>query len=180
MIEAITLCHTHRHRVRHDPTITFSRGLNSLIGPNGTGKSTVLRGVQQCDFCTVHGEPSTRTILFNSQAANPQASGFVRKSHLDTILKTRGFFSSHGEIMRDVLATLPVEAGDVLLLDEPEAGQDASWAERLRSGLEEIHRERGIQIIMATHHPLLWFNTNILELKPGYEEETRALFRRYL
>ncbi|MFW6250808.1 MAG: ABC transporter ATP-binding protein [Alkalispirochaetaceae bacterium] len=180
MISSVTLCHTHRHRVRHDPVVRFEPGLNAIIGPNGTGKSTILRVIQQCPHCTLAGDETTRTLLFDSESANPQASGFARKNQLDTILQTRGLFSSHGEIMRDVLATLPVGAGDLLLLDEPEAGQDASWAERLRGGLLDLHREIGVQIIMATHHPLLWYESNIIELAPGYEERTRALFRRYL
>ena len=99
---------------------------------------------------------------------------------MDTVLRTRGLFSSHGEIMRDVLATLPVAEGDLLLLDEPESGQDASWAERLRKGLLELHREIGIQVIMATHHPLLWYDTHVIELAPDYGEQARELYRRYL
>lgn len=180
MIEAITLCHTHRYRVRHDPRVAFHPGLNSIIGPNGTGKSTILRVIQQCPHCAVQADEATRSLLFNSESANPQASGFNRKTQLDTILQTRGLFSSHGEIMRDVLATLPIGPGDVLLLDEPEAGQDASWAERLRRGLLDLHQEMGVQIIMATHHPLLWWETNVIELAPGYRKRTRDLFRRYL
>ena len=151
-----------------------------MIGPNGTGKSTILRVIQECDFCRIEAGAANRTLLFNSNKANPQATGFERKTQLDRILETRGLFSSHGEIMRDVLSTLPVGQGDVLLLDEPEAGQDARWTERLRQGLDTIHRDQGVQIIMATHHPLLWHDSNIIELSPDYRETARELFLRYL
>ncbi len=180
MISALRLCATHRYRVRHPREITFAPGLNAIIGPNGTGKSTVLRVLQGCPDCHISRQGEGETVRFHSEQHNPQTSGYRTQGLLETLLKTRGLFASHGQIMRDVLATLPFGAGDTLLLDEPEAGQDLSWIESIRDGLLDISREVSVQVIMATHHPLFWVDAHLIELAPGYAEETRGRYRHYL
>ena len=48
MLQSLHLCDTHRWRVRRYRTLRFQPGLNLLIGPNGTGKSTILRAIAGC------------------------------------------------------------------------------------------------------------------------------------
>lgn len=180
MITGLRLCATHRHRVRHPREIAFEAGLNAVVGPNGTGKSTILRVLHSCSDCKVERVGEGETILFHSEGDNPQTRGYRAESRLETILQTRGLFASHGQIMRDVLATLPFRPGDTLLLDEPEAGQDLSWIEGIREGLADIAREMEIQVIMATHHPALWFKANLVELAPDYARETLSRYHKYL
>jgi predicted ATPase len=176
MIRRLALCATHRYRVRREGTIEFGPGLNALIGPNGTGKSTVLRALRHCPHCAIEREGSGRAVLFHSGYSDPQSPLFRRRSNADIILQTRGVFSSHGEIMRDVLATLAFGPGDTLLFDEPDAGQDVAWVERLREALASLAQTMSVQVIMATHHPLLWRGSRVIELAPGYAAEVR---RRY-
>ena len=180
MIEELELCATHRFRVRHDRIIRFRPGLNAIIGPNGSGKSTILRAIHQCDCCTVAPAGRPRTVLWEAGRANPQSESHRPQSLLDSILSTRALFSSHGEIMRDVMGSLSLASGDTLLLDEPEAGQDVLWIEKLREGFENSCRTLGIQIIMASHHPAFWLNCHLVELAPDYAQETRRLYRGYL
>ncbi len=176
MIVSVALCATHRHRVRADRRIEFGPQLNALIGPNGTGKSTVLRALRHCPHCAVERDRETRIVLFHAGQADPQSPLFRRRTPADIILQTRGIFSSHGEVMRDALATLAVGPGDTLLIDEPDAGQDAAWVERLRDALAGLARTRGVQVIMATHHVLLWQGARLIELAPGYAAEVRRRF----
>ena len=51
MLNNFQLCETHRWRVKRYRTLRFVPGLNLLIGPNGTGKSTILRTIANCSKC---------------------------------------------------------------------------------------------------------------------------------
>ena len=51
MLTALHLCDAHRWRVRRYRILRFQPGLNLLIGPNGTGKSTILRAIAGCPDC---------------------------------------------------------------------------------------------------------------------------------
>jgi predicted ATPase len=176
MINSLLLCHTHRYRVRHDARIDFKPGINVLIGPNGSGKSTILRVIAECPVCRVEQSGDGAVHLFHAGIDNPQSKTYRAKGVRRTILHTRGLFSSHGEIMRDVLATLILGEGDTMLLDEPEAGQDLSWIEKIRGGLGSVSKEYGIQFIIASHHPAVMAGSNLIELEPGYIE---TLLRHY-
>jgi energy-coupling factor transporter ATP-binding protein EcfA2 len=176
MILSVTLCATHRYRVRHDARITFAPALNALVGPNGTGKSTILRALRHCPHCAIEKDRETRVVLFHAGLADPQSPLFRRHNVADVVLQTRGVFSSHGEIMRDALGSVAFGSGDTLLLDEPDTGQDAAWVERLRDALADFARSLGVQIIMATHHPLLWQGAHLIELAPGYAADVRRRF----
>jgi predicted ATPase len=180
MIFAITLCATHRYRVRHDRTIRFDPAVNVLVGPNGSGKSTLLRALQGCPDCRVESAAGTRLVLHEAHARNPQEAGFRKRDRTDGILETRGLFSSHGEIMRDVLATLAFGPGDSLLLDEPESGQDFAWVERIAAGLRTLCVSARVQVIIATHHPILWTDARLIELAPDYARQVRAAMLSHL
>jgi ABC-type transport system involved in cytochrome c biogenesis ATPase subunit len=91
------------------------------------------------------------------------------------VLKTRGLFSSHGEILRAALFSLPIQNGAVFLVDEPETGQDLEGIKRIRKGFERIVASGG-QIIAASHHPLMMQKAHVIELVPEYTEQLQNAF----
>jgi predicted ATPase len=91
------------------------------------------------------------------------------------LLKTRGVFSSHGEILRAALFSLPVRKGAVLLVDEPEAGQDLDGLMLIRKGFDRIVAAGG-QVLVATHHPLVWRDAHVIEPVPGHLDRLRRAF----
>jgi predicted ATPase len=176
VILSISFCVAHRHRVRHERTMCFGPGITVLAGPNGSGKSTVLRAIRHCPHCVVERDGEAPAVLLAANNADPQSTAFRRRTRADLVLDTRALFSSHGEIMRDVLSTITFDRGHTLLLDEPDNGQDAAWVERLRDALADAVSRVGAQVIVATHNPLLWEGGRLIELAPGYAAQ---VMRRY-
>jgi len=167
MITQIELCLKHRLKVKGSATLRFLPGVNVLIGPNGSGKSTVLRALHACDECRVENPDGAPMLYFNPETMNPRHPDYYPSDVREMILKTRGIFSSHGEILRAALFSLPIREGSVFLVDEPETGQDIEGVERIRKGFDKIVASGG-QIIAATHHPLIMRAATITELVPGY------------
>jgi ABC-type cobalamin/Fe3+-siderophores transport system ATPase subunit len=58
---------------------------------------------------------------------------------------------SGGERRKVQLARLVAQGARLLLLDEPAAGLDLEWQERLTALVEVIHREAGAAVVMVTH-----------------------------
>lgn len=108
-----------------------------------------------------------RLHYFNSVTMNPRTDESPALNMTNMALRLRAAFSSHGEILKAAFTTLPIQKGDCLLIDEPEAGQDLDGILKIREGLNALC-EGGGQVIMASHHPVFWRDCNILELKKGY------------
>ena len=175
MIFRVQLCYSHAMKVKCPSEIGFASGFNALIGPNGSGKSTVLRALYECDRCRIEKNAASGVRYFNAETMNPHAPNGPPGDMRNMILRTRATFSSHGEIMKSVLTSLPLRRGETLLVDEPESGQDAGSVQRIRRGFDAICQQGG-QVIAATHHPLLLKDANIIELMPGYAGELREMY----
>ncbi|MEA2069305.1 MAG: ABC transporter ATP-binding protein [Verrucomicrobiota bacterium] len=175
MIPKIELCLKHRLKVKRKGTFHFKPGINVLIGPNGSGKSTVLRALHSCDECRIKTPDGAPTLYFNPETMNPHHPDYYPSDVREMILKTRGIFSSHGEILRAVLFSLPIREGSVFLVDEPETGQDIAGVQRIREGFDKIVASGG-QIIAASHHPFFLQNAHLIELTPGYAEELHQTY----
>lgn len=172
MIRTVQLQLKWRRRVQRRGPITFAPGLNTLVGPNGSGKSTVIRALVAAEAGDgeVEFEGSSDRRLFDTETMNPRVDRSAVGTREAMTLRIRGRFSSHGQMLRQALANLAVSPGATILLDEPEAGQDFDTVRQIKR-LVEGACERGYQVIAASHHPVFWHDTNLVEMQSGYVDE---------
>ena len=177
MLKSIHLCETHRWRVRCYRTLRFQPGLNLLIGPNGTGKSTILRAIAECPDCQRQEDEKTEFVFFDSESMNPKREDRPIRNTTEMKLHLRSLFSSHGEILQAAFSTLRLAPNTCLLFDEPESGQDFEHVLALRAAMDRAVA-KGVQVIAATHEVLFWERAHILELRRNYRQRiTTALCR---
>jgi predicted ATPase len=61
-------------------------------------------------------------------------------------------------------------------LDEPENGHDLEWVTKIRKGLDALVKT-GCQVIVASHSPIFWNKSHIIELKRGYLKNACRIMR---
>ena len=84
-----------------------------------------------------------------------RATELLRRVGLAERLVHRPGMLSGGEQQRVAIARALVMQPDLLLADEPTGDLDEHTAETLHELLREMHRERGLTSIIATHNPRL-------------------------
>ena len=84
-----------------------------------------------------------------------RAEDLLRRVGLGERLGHRPGMMSGGEQQRVAIARARVMAPDVLLADEPTGDLDEHTADTLHALLREMHQERGLTSLIATHNPRL-------------------------
>jgi lipoprotein-releasing system ATP-binding protein len=84
-----------------------------------------------------------------------RATELLRRVGLDQRLEHRPGMLSGGEQQRVAIARALVMEPDLLLADEPTGDLDEHTADTLHELLREMHRERGLTSLIATHNPRL-------------------------
>jgi lipoprotein-releasing system ATP-binding protein len=103
-----------------------------------------------------------------------RAQGLLERVGLGERLTHKPGMLSGGEQQRVAIARALVMEPSVLLADEPTGDLDEHTAEALHDLLREMHRERGLTSIIATHNPRLAAACDrVLRLEEGKLREAR-------
>lgn len=177
------------------PELTIERGESlALIGPNGCGKTTLLRllaGTLKPDMGTV----STGTLqrgaigylpqkpyafdlsvlknvelsLSGEQNREQLALKALERVGLTYLRHARGNRLSGGELQRMALARVLVKPRELLLLDEPTASADILAIDQIECALEAYRAETGCTLVFSSHAPsqALRLSGRVLALDAG-------------
>lgn len=173
-VQAENICRSFSERIVLDHIdLTVKRGeFVAILGPSGTGKSTLLRILAGLDV-NASGHlivPERRAMMFQEPRLLPWKrvvdninlgrSACSRQSILP-ILKEVGLSDdfanrwpvnlSGGEAQRVALARALVREPDLLLLDEPFGALDALTRIRMQVLLGQVHRRHRAAVLLVTH-----------------------------
>jgi lipoprotein-releasing system ATP-binding protein len=102
-----------------------------------------------------NAEMPMRIARLSAAERTSRATALLQRVGLGHRLDHRPGMLSGGEQQRVAIARALVMQPDVLLADEPTGDLDEHTAESLHGLLREMHRERGLTSIIATHNPRL-------------------------
>ena len=153
-----------------DLSLTIPKGQRlAIVGKNGAGKSTLAKAI--CGFIQTEGTYFSKgeDIKGDSVKERAERVGYVLQNPNQMIstnmifvhqaLKTCGLYEfrkwpisalSYGQKKRVTIASILVLGPDVLVLDEPTAGQDQRNYTEIMDFLDELH-QKGHTIVMITH-----------------------------
>jgi len=102
-----------------------------------------------------NAEMPMRIARMDASERTTRAAGLLERVGLRERLTHRPGMLSGGEQQRVAIARALVMQPDVLLADEPTGDLDEHTADSLHALLREMHAERGLTSIIATHNPRL-------------------------
>lgn len=172
-----------------------------LVGENGSGKSTLVEGIAMAyglngeggstgashttrasesplhDWLSVHRNPGgSRWGYFVRGETMHGLFTFLDETREEHYTNDPAFHPlSHGEAFRTLLETRRFRGDGFFVLDEPEAGLSFTAQLQLVGDLMAMLRQPGVQVLIATHSPVIASlpGAQILELDDtGYHRRT--------
>ena len=197
LIEKVTIGREDLEKRTGKKILTLKPGLNLLIGPNGSGKSSFLKVIDdKVKHKGGHGDakkteitcPTQAEVFFYDSEHTPRnASQFKARATGTQMMQQMALrFMSHGQATLaafDSILGKPNRPPSIFMFDEPENGLDLDGITKfvglIKKAVEDDH-----QVIMATHHPILWMieGANVVPFGEGkkYMEDSLARFREIL
>jgi energy-coupling factor transport system ATP-binding protein len=146
----------------------------ALLGRNGSGKTTLLRALGRLHDPDRGAITHTASVAYVPQDPNPLLFAATVRDELAQTLRLRRIADdgridawlarfdlgpvadrhprslSSGQRQRVAIAAVAIGGADILLLDEPTRGMDASSRQALEAAIAE-HARRGGAVVLATH-----------------------------
>ena len=176
-----------------------------IIGVNGTGKSTLLKiiaGIEEPDEGNViKGRNVTVTYLAQSpdhikdetvisyvlrgkaHASEAEAKEILNKLGIGTFDAPMDMLSG-GQKKRVAIAGVLAMNPKILILDEPTAGLDPKGRDDILDQIAELHKVRGITIILVSHsmEDIAKYAERLIVVNDGeiaYDDAPKAVFAHY-
>lgn len=134
-----------------------------LFNGRDISKDTIRQRAKHIGYCMQNpNQMISKTMIFDEVALGLQKTGLTEeeiKEKVYSILKVCGLYEfrnwpinalSFGQKKRVTIAALLVMGPEVIILDEPTAGQDFKHYTEIMEFLKEINKQ-GITVIMITH-----------------------------
>ena len=180
-VKNLSFGYTKEHQTLHNVSLSIDKGeMVSIVGRNGAGKSTFSKLV--CGF----EDPDSGEILFHGKDLlkenirhRAKYIGYVMQNPNQMISKTMIYEEvalslqpvsalSFGQKKRVTIASVLVQDSELIILDEPTAGQDFKHYTEIMEFLRKLN-ERGVTVVMITHdmHLMLEYTPRALVFSDG-------------